>query len=417
MSLFDQPHHLQHVHNPQAQPARRYGDRQRTVLNRDAFAAARREIASWPGYAPTPLVSLSGLARAAAVATILYKDESQRFGLGSFKALGGAYAVLRLLIAEIERRTGKSGITSREVVAGESREITADITVTCATDGNHGRSVAWGAETFGCRCVIYIHETVSEARKEAIERFGASVVRTRGNYDDSVRQAAEDAATHGRFVVSDTSYPGYMDVPRDVMQGYTVMVDEALDQLPPEASPTHVFVQGGVGGLAAAVIAHIWETFEERGDRSRPRFVAVEPERAACIFESIRQGRPTAVHGDLDTIMAGLACGEVSLLAWEILEQGADDILTVTDDAALDCMRMLADGVGGDPPLVAGESAVAGLAGLLLAREHADVAAALGLGPESRVLLIGTEGDTDPELYRHVVGRSSEAVREGRKGR
>ena len=248
---------------------------------------------------------------------------------------------------------------------------------------------------------------MSEARKRAIEEFGAIVVRTRGNYDDSVREAAEAAAEHGRFVVSDTSYEGYMDVPRDVMQGYSVMVDEVLRQLPEGRRPTHVFVQGGVGGLAAAVLGHIWETW----GADRPRFVVVEPEKAACLFASARQGRPTVVHGELDTIMAGLACGEVSLLAWEILEEGVDDFLTVPDDAASDCMRLLARGVGGDVPVVAGESAVAGLAGLLLALDHPETARALGLSAASRVVLIGSEGDTDPEFYRTTVGRSAEAVR------
>ncbi len=194
MSLFAQTYALQHVHNDRAVGSRDYGERQRRVLNHAAFEAARKEITSWPGYAPSPLVLLAGLATAAGVDAIWYKDESQRFGLGSFKALGGAYAVLRLLITEIEKRTGKRRITSRDLIAGTYREITRDITVTCATDGNHGRSVAWGARTFGCKCVIYIHATVSEARKLAIENFGATVVRTRGNYDDSVREAAEAAA-------------------------------------------------------------------------------------------------------------------------------------------------------------------------------------------------------------------------------
>jgi len=407
MPLFAKTYALQHVHNDRAVGARAYGDRQRKVLNQTAFEAARGEITSWPGYAPSPLVSLAGLAAAAGVDAIWYKDESQRFGLGSFKALGGAYAVLRLLIAEIEKRTGKRGITSRDLVAGTYREITRDITVTCATDGNHGRSVAWGARTFGCKCVIYIHATVSKARKRAIAAFGATIVRTRGNYDDSVREAAEAAAQHGRFVVSDTSYEGYMDVPRDVMQGYALMVDEALRQLPAGQRPTHVFVQGGVGGLAAAVCGHLWE----RWGADRPRFVVVEPDKAACLFESARLGRPTVVHGELDTIMAGLACGEVSLLAWEILEEGADDFLTVPDEAAMECMQLLARGAGADAPVVAGESAVAGLAGLLMALDHSDTARALGLSAASRVLLIGSEGDTDPEFYRKTVGRTADAVR------
>ncbi len=278
--------------------------------------------------------------------------------------------------------------------------------MTCATDGNHGRSVAWGAQRFGCNCVIYIHAGVSEGRKQAIERYGATVVRTAGNYDDSVRQAAADAEAKGRIVVSDTSYPGYMEIPRDVMQGYTVMADEALRQHGTADLPTHIFIPGGVGGFAAAVCAHYWETLGER----RPRMVVVEPETAACILETVRAGQPTAVHGDLETIMAGLACGEVSLLAWEVLEEGLDDVLAIPDAAAAEGMRLLARGSGDDPPIVAGESATAGLAGLLIALAQPETAAALGLGPESRVLLFGSEGATDVEVYREIVGRDPQEV-------
>ncbi|HEX2117036.1 MAG TPA: diaminopropionate ammonia-lyase, partial [Alphaproteobacteria bacterium] len=329
-----------------------------------------------------------------------YKDESGRFGLGSFKALGGAYAVLRQLQARL------GGISSTELRSGQHRASTAAVTVTCATDGNHGRSVAWGAQLFGCRCVIYIHEKVSQGRADAIARYGAQVRRVPGTYDDAVRQAARDADANGWIVVSDTSYPGYTEIPRDVMQGYTVMMDEALAQWP-GAAPTHVFIQAGVGGLAAAVCGHLWETLREK----RPRVVVVEPERAACLFESAAQGRAASIHGALDTMMAGLACGETSILAWEILEEGASDFLTVAEEAAATCMRLLADGVDGDPPVVAGESAVAGLAGLLGAAARPALARALGLDASSRVLLFGSEGDTDPALYEKIVGRSAHAVR------
>ncbi len=301
----------------------------------------------------------------------------------------------------------KDGIPSFADAAWQQRtgddEIVSAITVTCATDGNHGRSVAWGARMFGCACVIYIHETVSAARKAAIEGYGATVVRTPGTYDDSVRQAAADADRLGRFVVSDTSYEGYEDVPRDVMQGYAVMAEEALGQWA-GAPPTHLFVQAGVGGLAAAVGGHLWE----RLGPARPRLVVVEPEKAACLYLSARAGKPTVAEGALDTIMAGLACGEVSLLAWRILEAGADAFMTVPDSAAIRAMRLLADGT---PPVVAGESAVGGLAGLLAGAADPASRAALGLDATSRVLLFGSEGDTDPALYAELVGRTAAAVR------
>lgn len=382
-----------------------YPERLKDTLSLAAHAAAMAEISTWPGYAPTPLVSLAGLAQVAGLGALHYKHEAGRFGLGSFKALGGAYAVLRLLKREIRHRTGKTA-SSGDLLACAFRDIAADITVTCATDGNHGRSVAWGAQLFGCGCVIYIHATVSEGRRAAIARYGAEVVRVAGNYDDAVREADRAAREHGRFVVSDTSYPGYMDVPKDVMQGYSVMVEEALQQWPEDAPPTHVFVQGGVGGLAAAVCAHLWERL---GD-ARGRFVVVEPEHAACLYASAVAGQPVAVHGDLDTLMAGLACGEVSLLAWEVLAAGAADFCTIPDQAAVAAMRLLADPPCGDPPLVAGESAVAGLACALMARSRPELAKQLGLGPDSRILLFGSEGATDPELYRQLVGRPAEEV-------
>jgi diaminopropionate ammonia-lyase len=363
-----------------------YGPAGSAVLSAAGFAAATREIAGWPGYAPTPLLALSALARSLAVGSIRYKDESRRFGLKSFKALGGAYAVRRVL----ERQA----------------RAASEVTVTCATDGNHGRSVAWGARLFGCRCVIFIHATVSEGRAEAIRRYGAEVVRVAGNYDDAVRHAAAEAARHGWFVVSDTSYAGYRDVPVDVMHGYGAMAAEIFRQLPAGEVPTHVLVQAGVGALAAAICASFWIEWGAR----RPRFVAVEPARADCLYRSIEAGRPVAVQGDLDTAMAGLACGEVSEAAWEILREGADGVVAIGDDWALEAMRVLASPREGDPAVVAGETGGAGLAALLATRDRADLRGRLGLDARSRVLLLGSEGDTDPAIYRRIVGKSAEEV-------
>ena len=400
-------HALAHIANPRVRRGQSVGPRQRAVLDPNAFAAARDEISRWPGYEPTSLVSLSGIAHSIGIASVWYKDEAGRFGLGSFKALGGAYAVLRLIKREIKRRGIVPDVLVRELLAGRWAAECAQITVTCATDGNHGRSVAWGAKQFGCGCIIFLHATVSKGREDAIARYGAKIIRVSGNYDDAVRAADKMAADEGWFVVSDTSYPGYNDVPRDVMQGYTIMVDEAVRQFPSGERPTHAFLQGGVGGMAAAVADHLWEIY----GADRPRIVVVEPDKAACLFESARAGKPTVVHGELDTLMAGLACGEVSLLAWDILDECADDFLTVPDAAAVECMRLLAAGTAGDVPLVAGESAVAGLAGLILAASDLALAQVLRLRPDSRVLLIGSEGATDPEVYARLVGRKPEDVR------
>ena len=392
--------------NSHADPARGYGPQLRKIVNIAAAEQALAQIRRWPGYRETPLWALKGLAGACGVGSLYYKDEGLRFELGSFKALGGAYAVSRLLMREIATRSLIDDIGIEDLLSGRYRDYTRDITVTCATDGNHGRSVAWGARLFGCRCVIYVHSTVSEYRAEAIAQYGAEVVRTAGNYDQAIRQAALDADWHGRHVVSDTSYPGYLEIPRDVMQGYTVMVEEALAQWPERQPPSHVFLCAGVGSMAAAVIAHFWERLEGQ----RPRFVVVEPDQADCVFRSIQAGERVDVDSELDTLMAGLACGEVSVLAWEILREGMDLALSVPDQAAVDGMRLLAQGLDGDPPVVAGESAVAGLAGLLAVVQEPALRQALALDSDSRVLLFGTEGATDPALYTRLVGRSAAAV-------
>lgn len=389
-------------HNPRALAGVPYGRVQEAVMDLAGHHAAFDEITRWPGYAATPLRALGDVAGALGLAAVHYKDEGGRFGLGSFKALGGAYAVRRHLGALVEAALGHA-VDTAALLAGRHRTLTETVTVTTATDGNHGRSVAWGAQLFGCRAVIYIHQEVSAGRQAAIEAYGATVVRTPGNYDDSVRRAAADAAANGWTVVSDTTYPGYRDIPRDVMHGYTVMVEEALRQWPDQAPPTHAFVQGGVGALPAAVAAHLWQRLGLR----RPCFVVVEPERAACLLASARAGKPVAVTGKLDTMMAGLACGEASELAWDLLVRGADAFMAIPDSDAIDAMRLLADR---QPAVVAGESAVAGLAALRVAASDPTARAALRLGPDSRVLLFGSEGATDPALYARIVGRSADNV-------
>ena len=365
------------------------------VLPEGGYRRAREAITAWTGYAPTPLLPLPDVAAAARVGAVHWKDESGRFGLGSFKALGGAHAVMKLLQAELARRGAANAVTGAELESGAYREATRTITVTCATDGNHGRSVAWGAQRFGARCVIFVHEHVSQGRRDAIARHGAEIRVVPGTYDDAVRAAQRTAEREGWLVVSDTSYAGYTEIPRDVMQGYRLMAEEAATAL--AAPPTHVFVQGGVGGVAAAVSAQMRASFPE----AAPRLVVVEPERAACLLASAEAGAPVAIGGDLDTLMAGLACGEPSLLAWQELERAAFAFMAVPDAAAVDCMRALARR---EPKVVAGESAVAGLAGLLLAAREPYARAALGLEEGSRVLLFGTEGATDPALYERLVG-------------
>ncbi len=366
--------------NPRARPTA--SPVARAVLDEAGLERARATIRSWPGYAATPLHRLDGLAREAGLGTLLFKDESGRFGLGSFKALGGGFAVAR-------------------AVAAHGRAIT----VTCATDGNHGRAVAWGAARAGCGCVIFVHEGVSAGRRRAIEALGAAVRVVPGTYDDAVRHSAEVAAAEGWILVSDTSWEGYETVPRDVMLGYAVVAEEAIDELGAER-PSHVFLQGGVGGFAAAVAS----VLERRFGPERPRIVVVEPERAACLLASCRAGRPVSFDGTLDTVMAGLACGEPSFLAWRILDEVGDAFLAIPDHAAVATMRLLAESVAGDPPLAIGESGVAGLAGALAVAAVPAFRSTLGLGRESRLLVFGTEGATDPDVYRALVGRAPEEV-------
>lgn len=372
------------------------GDAVHRVLTKEGFDVAEAEITAWDGYAPTPLVSLSHLAKRIDVAGVFYKDEGPRFGLGSFKALGGAYAALRVLQRVIAERRG-TDVTLADIRNGAYREDCAEITLISATDGNHGRSLAWGCQTFGAPCRIYIHAEVSEGRAQVMRDFGAEVVRIDGDYDASVALAKSEAAENGWFVVSDTSWPGYSEPPRDVMAGYGVMTREICREMDPP--PSHIFLQGGVGGMAAGIIAAMVQYW---GDAA-PRIIVVEPDLAACLFESAKTGTATTVALNEETIMAGLSCGEPSEMAWEILAETASDFLTIPDTLIPPTVRLLARPLEGDPALEAGESAVAGVSALIAARKDAELSRALGLDALSRVLLIGSEGITDPEIYAQIM--------------
>ncbi len=393
------PHRL--ARNPGLQDGADYGPRQQAILNADGLAEARRCISAWPGYAPTPLVALPGLAAALGIGSLYYKQEGERFGLRSFKPLGGAYAVERCLMAVVAEATGRDDIDPAEMLDGRHAEIVSGVTVTAATDGNHGRSVAWGSRMFGCRCVIYINEAVSQAREEAIAAYGAEVRRNPGSFDDAVRQAFETARAEGWHVIPDTSDGVIVEAPRHVTQGYGVMAAEAIEQWSGNKPPTHLFVQAGVGGMAAATTAEFWQAF----GAARPATVLVEPEQAACWFASLAAGTPTAITGDVDSFMGGLSCGEVSRLAWDILSEGAHAAMIINDDAAAETMRLLSRGVDGDPPLVGGESGVAGLAGLITAALDPEAQETLGFDAASSVIVFGTEGATDEAMYEQVVGR------------
>jgi diaminopropionate ammonia-lyase len=375
---------------------RKTGNAALRVLPEADFNTARAEITAWDGYAPTPFVSLTALAREIGVGEVLYKDEGPRFGLGSFKALGGSYAALRVLQRVIADKLDRE-VSLADIRNGKFAAECAAITLVSATDGNHGRSLAWGCKRFGVPCRIYIHAEVSEGRSLAMRDLGAEVIRIEGDYDASVTLAKTEAENNGWYVVSDTSWPGYTLPPRDVMAGYGVMTQEICEAL--ERAPTHVFLQGGVGGLAAGVAAGLRQFW---GDAS-PRVVIVEPELAACLFESGKAGKATNVAIAEETLMAGLSCGEPSPLAWEILEEEASDFLTIPESLVAPCVRLLAAPLSGDTAIEAGESAIAGLAALIAARKDDALSAALDLDAGSRVLLIGSEGVTDEAIFKMIM--------------
>ncbi len=375
------------------------------ALAEQGRAAISAHLETMDANRPTPLISLPALAAANGVASIHVKDEGQRLGLCSFKALGGAYAVALLVLAEAERKLGRR-LAAADLASPEVRAVAATMTVACATDGNHGRSVAWGAQTAGCRAVIFIHAGVSQSRADAMASFGADMRRIDGSYDDSVRIAAETAAKEGWTVVSDTSWEGYEAIPLTVMQGYTATIGEALDAL--SEPPTHIFLQGGVGGLAAAVAAYA----SQRLGASAPGIVVVEPERAACLLASAKAGRPVTIpHGEA-TVMAMLECATPSPIAFEILQSLADGFVTLREDEATDVMKQLANPLGGDAAIVSGESGGTGLAGFIACQRDPQARAHLGLGAHSRILIFNSEGATDPAIYARIVGRTPEEVME-----
>jgi len=370
-------------------------------VNMTQFKRARENVITWPGYAKTPLESYSDLAAACGIRELHVKDEGSRFGIGSFKSLGAPLAVCEIL-REIAAAAVGQPVPVEALLAGDLKKITKAVTVATASDGNHGVAVAWAAKTFGCRSIVYMHGGVSEGRAQMIRELGAVVMRVSGTYDDSVRQCAEDAQRSGWPLVQDVSWPGYEAVPRTIYQGYTVLCEEIIEQMG-GCPPTHILVNTGVGGFASAMCGHLWERFGS----ARPRFITVEPTLADCVMRSGKAGSLQVVPGDLDTIQAGLGCGEVAHIAWNILKEGTDDFVAVPDEVVAPSMQVLANS---SPPMVAGESAVAGLAVVLAAAVQPKLRDALGLNNTSRVVVIVCEGATDPEIYERCVGRSVKDV-------
>lgn len=391
---------LLHFHNPNAAPSVPYDDELQSVLNAQGAEHAKKLIRQLPWYNPTPLRELKGLASAIGVGRVFLKDESSRFGLKALKGVGGAYAIYRLLAKSLRDAIGGADKEVSDILSGKYADVIGGLTVACATTGNHGRSVAFAAKSFGCRCNIYVPLNTSPGRVDALQKLGANVVRIEGNYDLAVKAVEADAKKNGWYIISDTSYEGHEDTPRDVMHGYQVIADEIVNQLPAGVVPTHVFVQAGVGGIAAAMCSHFWQTWGAQ----RPRFIVVESKEANCLYRSVESGKLVIVEGAHDTQMYGLAAGKPSLNALKILRKGADDFLAIDDIESFEAMRRLAHPVGGDPGLVIGESGGAGAGALFAILDREDtLRAALALTEQSAVLLFGTEGDTDPESYAAII--------------
>lgn len=386
------------------------------LFPRDLPLQVRKFHRQIPGYKISPLKALPNLADRLGLGGIWVKDESSRLDLQSFKVLGGSYAIYQL----IKQRLGLEGqdISFTDLVAPDIRKKLEGVTFAAATDGNHGRGVAWAAEKLGVKSVIYVHKLTSQARVQSIANNGARIVVVDGNYDDAVEQVERDARKNGWVIVSDTAWEGYVDIPRWVMQGYTTLLSEAQEQLAAQGliCPTHVFVQAGVGSLAAATIGYYANLF----GADRPKSVVVEPTRAACLYKSalIADGKAHSVEGALDTIMAGLACGDPNPLAWEVLDACADVFAICPDYVAAKGMRVYGVPLHGDPFIISGESGAVTLGALMYTMQYggaANLRDILGLDSSSQVLLINSEGNTSPEDFRYVVWEGGIPVPEAYK--
>ncbi|AAO34726.1 diaminopropionate ammonia-lyase [Clostridium tetani] len=359
---------------------------------------------SFPEYEVTPLHKLDNLAKHLGVKNIFLKDESYRFRLNAFKVLGGAYAIGKYLAKKLD--IDISEISFEKLKSKEVKEKLGDIIFVTATDGNHGRGVAWAANRLGQKSVVYMPKGSSQIRLENIRKEGAEATIIDGNYDDAVRLADKMAKKYGWIVIQDTAWEGYEDIPTWIMQGYGTLIHEVIEQLERSGinNVTHVFLQAGVGSFASAIQGYLASKFGEE----RPITVIVEPDDAACIYKSakVNDGKPHIVTGDMPTIMAGLACGEPNSIGWEILRDYSDGYLSCPDYVSARGMRILASPLRGDNQIISGESGAVGVGviSLLMERDYyKELREKLDLNKNSRVLLISTEGDTDPGKYRNIV--------------
>jgi len=342
-------------------------------LSKKEIDDAYSSISKWEGYAPTPLVSLNKLSKELNLNNIYYKDESKRFDLKSFKALDGAYAVEKI-----------------------SKDNT-DIIVATATAGNHGRSVAWGARRLGLKCKIFISEFVSDARGKAMADLGADVIKVKGNYEKSLIECIKQSTENNWQIVQDVAWKDYMIVPRYTMAGYSVMMKEIADQIN-QNKISHIILQAGVGGMAAAMIAGV-----ARYLQNVPEIIVVEPDSAACVLESIKTGKIEKIDIKRESLMGGMSCGEVSLVPWEILKNSVKYCISLPDDDIAKTMKLLGNGHLSNDKIIAGENSAPGVISLIASCEDEKIKEKMKLNKDSNILLIGCEGDTDQEMYQKLI--------------
>jgi len=354
---------------------------------------------TYEGFEKTPLRSLDLLASHLEVNKIFVKDESFRFGLNAFKVLGGIYAIGQYVAKLLGQHIDE--LSFEQLKSPEVKEQLGDLTFISTTDGNHGRGVAWAARELGCKSRIYMPAGSAEERLQNIKNEGAYAEITTMNYDDTVRYTSQLAEENGWVIIQDTMWEGYEEIPLWIMQGYTTLAKEAVDQL--EEAPTHVFLQAGVGSFAGAVVAFLQHFYGQQ-----VTVVLVEPEAANCFYESFKQGTEhfVTVGGEMQTIMAGLACGEPNPMAWDILKAYTKVSICCDENVAATGMRVLANPLASDYRIVAGESGAAPFGcfyELMTNKDYKDLKAALQLNKQSNILFVNTEGDTDVENYRNIV--------------
>ena len=343
------------------------------ILSHEDIDEAFKTISSWKNYSPTPLILLNKLNEKLKFNKIFYKDESKRFHLKSFKALGGAYAV-------------------EKIIKGNNKKV-----ISTATAGNHGRSVAWGSQKNGLECKIYISEFVSESRAEVMRNFGADVIRVKGNYDDSLNECIRQSNKNNWQIVQDVAWEDYKLVPKLTMAGYSVMMKEISEQIKNEKI-SHVILQAGVGGMAAAMVAGIARYLDYT-----PKIIVVEPDSAACVLESIKTNKIEKITIEKESIMGGMSCGEVSLVPWEILKNSVHFCVTVSDNYISKTVKNLANKEFSDEKIVGGECSTPGIISLVgLSNDH-EIRKKINLNESSNVLLFGCEGDADEELYQKLL--------------